>query len=182
MTKKPALKTEISKVLACTLADRARSIIDSPYTKQIIEQLPPQESYLIIKESWGTDSQILLQYVPPEAVCHFIDLDCWERDTFSVDSFMEWLWEIYNASFESLAQAIETLDIEILVLLFQTYIEVVHVRPTDEHIADLIDEGFESLDNMYFYRIIQEDDRSHFIKEMLSILFTNYHDLYYSIL
>jgi hypothetical protein len=35
---------------------------------------------------------------------------------------------------------------------------------------------------MYFYRIIQEDDRSHFIKEMLSILFTNYHDLYYSIL
>ena len=95
---------------------------------------------------------------------------------------MEWLWEIYNASFESLAQALETLDIEILVLLFQTYIEVVHVRPTDEHIPDLIDEGFESLDNMYFYRIIQEDDRSHFIKEMLSILFTNYRDLYYSIL
>jgi hypothetical protein len=182
MTKKLALKTEISKVLACTLADRARSIIDSPYTKQIIEQLPPQESYLIIKESWGTDSQILLQYVPPEAVFHFIDLDCWERDSFSADSFMEWLWEIYNASFESFAQALETLDIEILVLLFQAYIEVVRVRPTDEHIPDLIDEGFESLDNMYFYRIIQEDDRSHFIKEMLSILFTNYHDLYYSIL
>ena len=182
MTKKLALKTEISKVLACTLSDRARSIIDSPYTKQIIEQLPPQESYLIIKESWGTDSQILLQYVPPEAVSHFIDLDCWDRDTFSVDSFMEWLWEIYNASFESLAQAIETLDIELLALLFQTYIEVVHVRPTDEHIPDLIDEGFESLDNMYFYRIIKEDDHSHFIKEMLSILFTNYHDLYYSIL
>ncbi|MCK7515390.1 MAG: hypothetical protein MZV70_73010 [Desulfobacterales bacterium] len=43
--------------------------------------------------------------------------------------------EIYNASFESLIQALETLDLEIIVLLFQTYIEVVHVRPTDEHIS-----------------------------------------------
>ena len=29
-------------------------------------------------------------------------------------------------------QALETIDLEILVLLFQTYIEVVHVRPADE--------------------------------------------------
>jgi len=182
MTKKLTLTSEISKVLACSPSERGRSIIDSPYTKQIMEQLPPQETYLIIRESWGTDSQILLQYVPPEAVCHFIDLDCWEGETFSVEAVIEWLAEIYNASFESLIQALETLDLEILVLLFQTYLEVVHVRPTDEHIPELIDEGFESLDNMYFYRMILEDDHSHFIKEMLSILFTSYQDLYYTIL
>ena len=182
MTKNITLTAEISKVLACTPSERGRRIIDSPYTKQIMEQLPPQETYLIIRESWGSDSQILLQYVPPEAVCHFIDLDCWDGENFSVEAVMEWLVELYNASFESLIQALETIDLEILVLLFQTYIEVVHVRPTDEHIPDLIDEGFESLDNMYFYRIILEDDHSHFIKEMLSVLFTSYQDLYYTIL
>lgn len=182
MTKTLSLMAEISKVLACTPSDRGRSIIDSPYTKQIMEQLPPQETYLIIKESWGSDSQILLQYVLPEAVCHFIDLDCWDGENFSVEAVMEWLTELYNASFESLMQALETIDLEILVLMFQTYVEVVHVRPTDEHIPELIDEGFESLDNMYFYRIILEDDHCHFIKEMLSILFTSYQDLYYTIL
>ncbi|HPJ06418.1 MAG TPA: DUF6178 family protein, partial [Deltaproteobacteria bacterium] len=81
MTNKLTLKDEISRVLACTLSERARGIIDSPYTKQILEQLPPQEAYIVIKESWGMDSQILLQYVPAEAVCRFIDLDCWERDS-----------------------------------------------------------------------------------------------------
>lgn len=182
MAKKLTLKEEISKVLACTLPERARGIIDSPYTKQILEQLPPQEAYVIVKESWGTDSQILLQYVSPETVCRFIDLDSWEQDTLSVESVMEWLWELYNASPESLSQALETLDMEILVLMFQAYIEVVHVRPTDEHIPDLMDEGFESLDNTYFYRIILEDDRTPFIKDMLSILFTGYQDFYQSIL
>ncbi|HPR54297.1 MAG TPA: DUF6178 family protein, partial [Deltaproteobacteria bacterium] len=182
MAKKLSLKDEISRVLAYTPSERARGIIDSPYTKQILDQLPPQEAYIVIKESWGMDSQILLQYVSPESVCRFIDLDCWEQDSFSVDSLMEWLMELYNASFETLIEAFETIDLEILVLLFQNYIEVVHVRPTDEHIPDLIDEGFESLDNTYFYRIISDDDRSHFVKEMLSILFTHDQDLYSSIL
>jgi hypothetical protein len=182
MTKQLSLTAEISKVLACPPSERGRGIIDSPYTKQILEQLPPQETYLIIKEAWGSDSQILLQYVPPEAVCHFIDLDCWDGDNFSVEAGMEWLVEIHNASFESFMQALETIDLEILVLLFQTYIEVVHVRPADEQIPDLIDEGFESIDNMYYYRIILDDDHTHFIKEMLSILFTSYRDLYYVIL
>ncbi|HWR69020.1 MAG TPA: DUF6178 family protein [Desulfomonilia bacterium] len=182
MTKKLTLKSEISRVLACTLSERARGIIDSPYTRQILEQLPPQDAYIVIKESWGMDSQILLQYIPPETVCRFIDLDCWEQDSLSVDSVMDWLMEIYNASLESLIQALDSLDQEIIVLLFQNYIEVVHVRPTDEHIPDLIDGGFESLDSNFFYRMVNEDDRSHFIKEMLSILFTHEKDLYSSIL
>ena len=99
-----------------------------------------------------------------------------------MEAGMEWLVEIHNASFETFMQALETIDLEILVLLFQTYIEVVHVRPSDEQIPDLIDEGFESIDNMYYYRIVLDDDHTHFIKEMLSILFTGYRDLYYVIL
>jgi hypothetical protein len=182
MSKKLSLKQEIAKVLACTPSARARGIIDSPYTGQILEQLPPQETYLIIKESWGMDSQILLQYILPEAVCRFIDLDCWEKDTLSVDGVMEWLWEIYNASFDTLAHALETIDLEILVILFQSYIKVAHVIPTDEHIPDLIDEGFESLDNNYFYQIILDDEKTPLIKELLSILFTHHQELYYTIL
>ncbi len=182
MDKKLTLKEELSRVLASTPSERARTIIDSTYTQQILEQLPAQETYLIIKDAWGSDSQILLQYVPPEAISRFIDLDCWEKDTLSVDNVMEWLWELYNASFDALDQALETIDLEILVLLFQSYIEVVHVIPTDEHIPDLMDEGFESLDNNYFYRITHEDDRSSLVKEILSVLFTNHQDLYYSIL
>ncbi|HOJ13102.1 MAG TPA: DUF6178 family protein [Deltaproteobacteria bacterium] len=182
MAQRPTLKAEIARVLACTPAQRARGIIESPYTRQILEQLPPQEAYLIMKESWGMDSQILLQYVPPETVCRFIDLDCWQRDSFSVDSAMEWLQELSLSSPETFLQAVEALDMEILVLIFQQCFEVVHTRPTDENIQDLIDEGFESIDNVYFYRITGDEDHAQFLKEVLSTLFTQRHDLYVTLL
>ncbi len=43
-----------------------------------------------------------------------------------MEGVMEWLVELSNASFESLIGALETIDLEILVLLFQAYIDVVH--------------------------------------------------------
>ncbi|MRR14029.1 hypothetical protein EG833_01065, partial [archaeon] len=60
MSKKLAIRKEMGNILQCTSADRARAIIDSPHTREILEELSPQETYMIIKESWGTDSQILL--------------------------------------------------------------------------------------------------------------------------
>ncbi|HDP23902.1 MAG TPA: hypothetical protein ENN34_00510 [Deltaproteobacteria bacterium] len=176
------MRNELSKVLACSLSDRARTIIDSPYTRQILEQLPSQEAYLIIKDSWGTDSQILLQYVNPETVVHFIDLDCWERDAFSIEGLADWLYEIQAASLDILMKTLEGLDLETIALLFKSYLEVVHVVPTDEHIADLLDEGFESLDNLYYFRVIRDDDRESFIRDLLSLFFSHDQDTYFRIM
>ena len=129
METKPSLRIELGKVLQSTPADRARAIIDSPLTRQILERLSPQETYMIIKDSWGTDSQILLQYVPPETISHIIDMDCWEKDTLSVNALLDWLWEIYNSSVDSLQDALDALDLDIVILLFQSYIDVVQVVP-----------------------------------------------------
>ncbi|MDT8272595.1 MAG: DUF6178 family protein, partial [Desulfomonilia bacterium] len=182
MGKKLTMRNELSKVLACSPADRVRTIIDSPYTRQILEQLPSQEAYLIIKDSWGTDSQILLQYMNPETVVHFIDLDCWERDAFSIESLADWLYELQAASLDTLMKTLEDLDLEIIALLFKSYLEVVHVVPTDEHIADLLDEGFESLDNIYYFRVIRDDDRESFIRDLLSLFFSHDQDTYFRIM
>lgn len=182
MGRKHTLSREISRVLAHSPVERARSIIDSQYTRQIMEQLPSQEAYLIIKDAWGTDSQILLQYVNPETITHFIDLDCWDKGFFSIDSLADWLFELYTSSSEILLKTLEILDLEIIVLFFQSYFEVVHVVPTDERIPDLIDEGFESLDNIYYFRIIKDDEREYFIKDLLSSFFSYDQYTYYQIM
>jgi len=182
MNKKLTVKSELSRILACSPENRARSVIDSPFTRHILECLSTQEAYLLIKEAWGNDSQILFELLPPETICHFIDMDCWDHDTFSTDNLIEWLWEIYNASTDTLQRAMDLLDIEIIVLLFQSYIEVVQVIPTDEHIPDLMQEGFESLDNIYFFRLIKNDEKEQLIKDLLSLTFTGNQNLYYAIM
>lgn len=182
METKPSLRIELGKVLQSTPADRARAIIDSPLTRQILERLSPQETYMIIKDSWGTDSQILLQYVPPETISHIIDMDCWEKDTLSVNALLDWLWEIYNSSVDSLQDALDALDLDIVILLFQSYIEVVQVVPTDERIPDLLDAGFESLDDNYYFLFKEEDEKTPLLKDMLSLIFTHHQDTYYAIM
>ncbi|MDX9760787.1 MAG: DUF6178 family protein [Desulfomonilia bacterium] len=182
MDTKLTLKSELGRVQATTPADRARAVIDSPYTRQILERLSPQETFMLIKDSWGTDSQILLQYVTPETISHIIDMDCWDKDTLSVSVLLDWLWEIYNASVDSLQIALEALDLDIMILLYQTYIDVVQVVPTDERIPDLLDAGYESLDDNYFFLIKEEDEKAQLLKDMLSLIFTHYQDTYYTIM
>lgn len=182
METKPTLKSELGRVLQNTPADRARAIIDSPFTRQILERLSPQETFMIIKGSWGTDSQILLQYVTPEAISHIIDMDCWDRDTFSVEALLEWLLEIYNSSVDSLQDALEALDLDIVILLYHSYIEVVQVVPTDERIADLLDEGYESLDENYYFLFKEESEKTQLLKDMLSLIFTHHQNTYYAIM
>jgi hypothetical protein len=182
MDTKIALKNELGKILQSTSAQWARAIIDSDYTREILEQLSPQETYMIIKESWGTDSQILLPYVPPETVCHCIDMDCWEGDTLTVGSILDWLWEIYNSSLETLQEVLQTMDLDIIILLYQSYIDVVQVVPTDETIADLLDEGYESFDDIYYFMFQEEDEKTQLLKDMLSLIFTHFQNVYYSIM
>ena len=182
MDTKITLKNELGKILQSTPAGRARAIIDSDHTQEILEDLSAQEAYMIIKEAWGTDSQILLQYVPPETVCHCIDMDCWQGDTLSVEGILDWLWEIYNASVETLQDALQTIDLDLIILLYQTCIDVVQVVPTDEGISDLLDAGYESFDDIYYFMFREEGEKTSLLKDMLSLLFTHFQSVYYSIM
>ena len=153
--------------------------IDSPHTRQI-EQLAA--GTYMIKETWGTDSQILMQYMTPEAICHCIDMDCWDNDSLSIEALLDWLWEIYNSSLDSLQDALQTIDLDIIILLYQSYIDVVQVVPTDENIAQLLDAGYESFDDIYFFIFQEEDEKVQLLKDMLSLIFTHYQSVYYSIM
>ncbi len=172
----------MGKILKCSPAERARAIIDSTNTREILEELSPQETYMIIKESWGTDSQILLQYMNPETMCHCIDMDCWEKDALSPEALLDWLWEIYNASVETLQDALQTIDLDILVVLYQSYIDVVQVVPTDEGIADLLDQGYETFDDINYFMFREGEEKIQLLRDILSLLFTHYQNVYNSIM
>ena len=182
MNNKPILKKDLSRILQCSPSERARSIIDSPHTREILEQLSAQEAYMIVKESWGNDSQILLQYIPPETICNFMDLDCWEKDSLSVENVMEWLWEIYTSSADTLQKTLDVIDLDLIILLFQSYMEVMQVLPTDEDIANILDEGYESYDDIYYFRFTCDEEKVQFLKDMLSLLFSHYQNIYYGIM
>jgi len=176
------LKHEINRVLDTAQEKRAWTIIESPYSQQILDHISTQDSYLIIKSAWGTDSQILLQYIQPEKICSFIDLDCWENDTLSIQKLIAWLWELLNTSPETLAKTLDKIDIELIVLLLQSYLEVVQLSPTDENIPDLINAGFETLDDIYYIRFFRECEENDLLKSLMNIILDQYPGMYFLIM
>lgn len=173
---------EASRILSLAPAQRAQAIIDSPFTAEILERLPTQDAYLIIKESFGSDSSILLQYSPPERIGDFIDLDCWEGDTLVPDNLCAWIAELAQASTETLLDALENLDPSLVILLFQPHLQVVITQPTDDNIPELIENGYETFDNNYFFTFDELSEQTQILRTLLDTLFLHNQDLYYRVL
>jgi hypothetical protein len=176
------LATEITKVLAGSLEDRAKAIIDSPYCEEILQHIPVQDAYMIIKESFGGDSRFLLPYVKPERVASFIDIDCWKGDSPSIEGIFEWLNELVNAADDILMDALNILDLELLVLLFYPYLKVIVTSPTDDNIPQIIEAGFETFDNNYFFIFSGDTEETKLLRFILDSAFLYNQEMYFRIL
>jgi len=109
-------------------------------------------------------------------------MDCWEKDSLSVEGLLDWLWEIYNVDVDTLQGALEVIDLDLITLLFQSYLEVVQVVPTDEDIPDLLNEGYESFDDVYYFRFTRDDEKNQLLKDILNLLFTQQQNVYFGIM
>ncbi|MEN6472602.1 MAG: DUF6178 family protein [Syntrophaceae bacterium] len=182
MKQENPLVAETLKVLNATPDQRLHALIDSPFTAEILERMPTHDAYLMVKEAFGSDSSILLPYTPTEKIVSFIDLDCWDRDTLSAESFLAWITELVEASDETLLKTLESLDIEVIILLFQPFLQVIITRPTDDNIPELVENGYETFDNNYFFAFSDSTEETAMLKHILDLLYLNHQDIYYRIL
>ena len=182
MKQENPLVAETRKVLNAPPEKRLHALIDSPFTAEILERMPTHDAYLMVKEAFGSDSSILLPYTPTEKIVSFIDLDCWDRDTLSSESLLAWISELAEASDETLLRTLEYLDIEVIILLFQPLLTVIITRPTDDNIPELVENGYETFDNNYFFAFSDSTEENAVLRNILNMLYQNHQDIYYRIL
>ena len=176
------LALEITKVLSSSAEEKSRAIIDSQYCEEILQSIPAQDAYMIIKDSFGGDSQFLLPYVKPERIVTFIDIDCWKGDFPSVEGLFEWLNELVNAADDILMDALNILDQELIILLFYPYLKVAVWSPTDDNILELLESGFETFDNNYFFTFSEDTEDTKLLRFILDRTFLYNQDMYFRIL
>jgi hypothetical protein len=176
------LSLEITRILSAAKEEKSRAIIDSQYCEEILQRIPAQDAYMIIKDSFGGDSQFLLPYVKPERIVTFIDIDCWKGDFPSIEGIFEWLNELANAADDILMDALNTLDLELIILLFYPYLKVTVMSPTDDSIPDLIEAGFETFDNNYFFTFSEDTEDTKLLRFILDRTFLYNQDMYFRIL
>jgi hypothetical protein len=117
--------------LTRALARRGERLLASNDLADEVALLEPLEAYYIVREiGLGQALPILLQ-LSHEQLQAGIDLDCWNRYDFAVDSLDEWLAAFALAGPETLATSFFSLDY-VVQLLFLTQTVTVYDPDTDQ--------------------------------------------------
>jgi len=130
---------------------KARIIITSPDTIQLLKKLSPQEIYLTVKESWSDDAALLMEMISPDKLAYLLDMDIWKRDRIDFDRFLEWLQLISEGGERPLIRQLFSLDPPLLVLFLKAVIEVTS-RNLDQDPLEMSDGGWTSFDDIYYFK------------------------------
>lgn len=96
-----------------------------------VAALEPLEAYYIVREIGLDQALPILLELSPEQLEACVDLDCWSRSDFAVDSLDEWLTAFALADPETLARAFFSLDY-VVQLLFLAQTVTVYDPDTDQ--------------------------------------------------
>ena len=117
--------------LTRALARRGERLLAATDLAEQVEALEPLEAYYIVRELGLDQALPILLELSPEQLEACVDLDCWNRYDFAVDSLDEWLTAFSLAGPEALARAFFSLDY-VVQLLFLAQTVTIYDPDTDE--------------------------------------------------
>ncbi|OGQ98828.1 MAG: hypothetical protein A2505_06790 [Deltaproteobacteria bacterium RIFOXYD12_FULL_55_16] len=117
--------------LARALTRRGERLLIAPDLAEEVAALEPLEAYYIVRELGLDQALPILRELSHEQLQACLDLDCWNRYDFAVDSLDEWLAPFASIDAETLAETFLSLDY-VLQLLFLTQTVTVYDPDTDQ--------------------------------------------------
>jgi hypothetical protein len=99
-------------------------LLDAADGQQLLQLLPAQDLYLLVKELGREDSMDLLAMASVDQIMVCIDLDSWKGDQIDGDKSLEWLLAALGGTEEEQLQRLYDFDFELLVLILQRSITV----------------------------------------------------------
>ncbi len=121
-----ALSAEERLVLIHSAQGKAKYdlLLDAVDCRQLLQLLPAQDLYLLVKELGREDSMDLIAMASVAQITVCIDLDSWAGDQIDGDKSLEWLLAALGGEEEEQLQRLYDFDFELLVLILQRSITV----------------------------------------------------------
>lgn len=147
---------------------------------ELTRSLSEEELYLITRELDPAERSEIIKYANLPQLFYVGDMDCWNRDTVSLEGFLGWLDTLYEADPVRLLAWMRSVDHEVLVAGFQKCVSV--LKPDWEYAIDeaLGDKPYFSIDRLYY--ILAEEDRFQTIKQSIEVLYEGDRKRYVSLL
>jgi hypothetical protein len=124
-------------------------ILTSPLAAELVPMLPEQEIYLTLKEIGLEDATPTIALMSREQLHYLNDLEAWEKERFEVRSFLKLLRIIRHCGEDKLAQWLNDVDPELLVLFLKNYGRVTKYDITRDPIEETDEQASITYDGYY---------------------------------
>ncbi|MDD2557425.1 MAG: DUF6178 family protein [Desulfuromonas sp.] len=173
------LNTELEHLRRLSGRDKYRAIIASTHSAALVQAMPPQDLFLLVKELGEADVPELLSMASSEQITLFVDMDCWHEDSMDAVDAQFWLQQLQSMSNEDTLRLIDGMDFDLLALLFKKQL---HITSGLEALDD--DEREEPRlrrDQLYEYEY-RDPEQAKWIEALLDLLFSERQSLYLQVM
>ncbi len=130
-------------------------ILEHPDPPGLIKRLPSEDFFWLVKRL-GEDSIQLLQLASLRQWQYLLDLELWEKDRLDLTHAFQWLQRLQRSDPERLTKWLFT-DNQALAYLY--LFRSVHVEIRDENEAYDLEQGFITLDGLFYIKVLKEEQR-----------------------
>ncbi|MBU1276845.1 MAG: hypothetical protein KJ720_15825 [Proteobacteria bacterium] len=168
-------------VLAAQGMERERLIVLAADSRELTQELPPDEFAATVLEMGPEDAGALIELCSDEQLTYLLDLTGWQRESFAPERYQVWLPIILEAGAHRLQRWLATTDLEVLALLLNHWVRVVKFLPSQEQQEPPDDLPSFTVDGVYFIDFINPNIQG-FVAQVLVLLRSELPDLYYQTL
>ncbi len=171
------VEERLAMIHAAQGRDKYELLLDAVDGMQLLELLPVQDFFLLVKELGQADSQELLAMARAEQVAVCIDLDSWKGDELDGENSLDWLLASLGGDPESPLQRLLDFDFDLLVLILQRAVTV--LRGPEE----LLDDGQEPGSGIIPYEFeVCDTERAKPLGPLLVSLFEQHQMFFYRLM
>ncbi len=148
-----SLEDQLDRVLDVRPESRMELLMLSDHPERIVSRMPETEFCVTARATGMSEAPWLLSMANPEQTQACFDLDCWRGSDLERERLLEWLSALAEGGQETLVQAIESVDLELLVLAVASMSEVVVMSKEDTP-----PDGWFTLDGVVYFGVYEHAD------------------------
>lgn len=153
------IEQHAARVLCLPWSTRMDVILRSSRARELIQALPPEEVFWMVRQRGVEDCLPLIARTSHEQFQYLIDLDCWKRDQLDPAACLSWYRMLGRCNQAKVLEWFAQADDSLLVAALKQYVRVYKIQEETD-----ISEEYDAMppctaDGVNFFRFVSEDAR-----------------------
>lgn len=150
-------QTQLACVLQVPWKERMNVIMQSEAARELIQALPAEEVFWMVKQRGIEDSLPVIARTTHEQFQYLIDLDCWQRDQFVPENCLSWYRVLGRCNIAKVLEWFEQADESLLVAGLKQFVSIHKIEEESDYSEEYEAMPPCTLDGINYFKFTTEE-------------------------